>query len=155
MAANQFGTVVGIYISAKATELPIAVGRVQALAGLGLQGDRYSSGRGTWSHWPGDGRQVTLIEGEVATGLEAATGINAAQLRRNIVTRGLRLNHWVGVDFSIGQVVMRGVRLCEPCAHLETLTIPGLAQALQNSGGLRADIVRGGLICRGDTLRLV
>lgn len=154
--------VTSIFISPVAGSLPESVQAVRAIAGAGLEGDRYCSGEGTWSHWPGGGRQVTLIESEVVAALEQSLGdlspgsprLSAAQTRRNIITRGVRLNDWVGLEFTVGEVVMRGVRLCEPCAHLEKLTARGVASALTNCGGLRADIVHGGMIHPGDKLAL-
>ena len=154
MVISDSASVTAIYITPVATELPVAVDEVIALSGAGLQGDRYCVGRGSWSHWPDNGRQVTLIEAEVVAKLEQSLGVTGAQIRRNIVTRGVKLNDLVGFDFRIGEVAMRGVRLCEPCAHLEKLTVRGLALALDNCGGLRADILSDGIIRRGDKLQL-
>jgi hypothetical protein len=50
-------------------------------------------------------------------------------------------------------VVLRGLRLCEPCGHLEKLTIQGVKDGLKHRGGLRAQIVRGGMLHRGDVIR--
>ena len=144
-----------IYITPVAEGLPQPVNTVRAIAGEGLEGDRYCSGQGTWSHWPGGGRQVTLIEEEVLAVLEESLGITGAQARRNIVTQGVRLNDLVGLDFRVGEVVMKGVRLCEPCAHLETLSVRGAASLLDRCGGLRADILQGGIISVGDNLSLL
>jgi len=66
--------------------------------------------------------------------------------RRNVVTRGVPLNHLVGREFQIGAVRLRGTRLCEPCAYLEGLTLPGVLAGLIHRGGLRAEIVTGGTI---------
>lgn len=157
MTTLKTACVATIYTCPVAAGLPVMVSKVRAVAGAGLVGDRYYEGQGTWSHWPGGGRQVTLIEEEVIASLEhvLATVVTGAQTRRNIVTRNVRLNDWVGFDFAIGEVVMRGVRLCEPCAHLEQHSHRGIAAALQRRGGLRADILRGGVIHQGDRLRLV
>ncbi len=155
MPITDLACVTMIYVTPTAASLPESVNVVRAITGKGLEGDRYCSGQGSWSHWPGNGRQITLIESEVIGELEQLLGISGAQIRRNIVTRGARLNDLVGIDFTIGEVLLKGVRLCEPCAHLEQLTVRGLAAALNNKGGLRADIIRGGIIRQGDALRLV
>ena len=147
--------VTAIYITPVAEGLPEPVNTARAIAGEGLEGDRYCSGQGTWSHWPGEGRQVTLIEAEVLAVLEESLGVTGAQARRNIVTHGVRLNDLVGLDFRVGDVVMTGVRLCEPCTHLEKLSAPGAASILDGCGGLRADILQGGVISVGDNLFLV
>ena len=125
---------------------------VTAIAGRGLEGDRYCEGTGSYSARPGTGRQVTLVESEAVRGAasEAAIDIEAGDTRRNIVTEDVPLNHLVGRRFRIGGAVLEGKRLCEPCVHLEELTVPGARQALVHRGGLRADIVSGGLIRVGD-----
>jgi MOSC domain-containing protein YiiM len=62
------------------------------------------------------------------------------------------LNHLVGREFQIGEVRLRGMRLCEPCDYLEGLTTKGVLAGLIHRGGLRADIVSGGIIRVGDTI---
>ena len=48
---------------------------------------------------------------------------------------------------------LRGTRLCEPCDHLEAVTgISGLRRAFAHRGGLRCDVVRGGVIRQGDAV---
>jgi len=128
--------------------------RVQAIAGRGLEGDRYFSKRGTYSKVPGAGRDVTLIEVEAIEALarDYAVDLPAAFARRNIVTRSMALNHLVGREMKIGDAIVRGTRLCDPCTHLEKLTRPGVLRALVHRGGLRADILTGGMIRVGDTI---
>ena len=72
--------------------------------------------------------------------------------RRNVVTRGVALNHLVGREFRVGGVRLRGVRLCEPCSHLEGLTRPGVLDGLVHRGGLRAQILTEGEIRVGDPI---
>jgi MOSC domain-containing protein YiiM len=72
------------------------------------------------------------------------------QARRNIVTRDVPLNHLVGKEFQIGDVRVRGIRLCEPCDHLQRLTGIPVIKSLRHRGGLRAQIVTAGLIRVGD-----
>src|SRR2546425_8045782 len=131
--------------------------RVIAVAGRGLEGDRYFSAGGTWSATPGTGRHVTLIEEEAVEALarEHSITIQAGAARRNIITLGMPLNHLVGQDFVVGSVVLRGMRLCEPCAHLASLTKRGIVKRLVHRGGLRAEVVSGGEIRVGDVIRAV
>jgi MOSC domain-containing protein YiiM len=129
-----------------------SVREVRALAGQGLEGDRYALKLGTYSNQPGSGRDVTLIEMEA---LEALKGdyqitLEPGSTRRNIVTRGVALNHLVGVEFTVGDAILRGTRLCDPCAHMEKLTVKGAMRGLIHRGGLRAEIIRGGVIRIGD-----
>jgi MOSC domain-containing protein YiiM len=126
----------------------------RAIAGRGLEGDRYFDGAGYWSKHPGVGREITLIEVEAIEALEREKKIAIAPsaARRNLVTRGVPLNHLVGREFQIGEVRLRGIRLCEPCDYLEGLTTKGVLTGLMHRGGLRADVVSGGTIRAGDPI---
>ena len=148
------GTVLSIHIATAASAPILSVAEVQAIAGKGLEGDRYYLQTGTYSKTPGSGREVTLIEIEAMEALrrEYQIDVEAAQARRNIVTQGVALNHLIDREFAVGEVLLRGTRLCEPCSHLEKLTVKGIMRGLIHRGGLRADIVRGGIIRLGDTI---
>jgi MOSC domain-containing protein YiiM len=148
------GAVASIHLAAAAEATASAVQEVRAVAGRGLEGDRYFGGSGTFSDRPGDGRDVTLIELEALEALRAETGIELGpgDSRRNLATCGVPLNHLVGHQFRVGEVVLRGARLCEPCSHLARLTEAGVLPGLVHRGGLRADIVVGGLIRAGDPI---
>jgi len=153
--AKWVGQIAFIQIAAMATEKLVLVREVQAVAGEGLEGDRYFKKIGTYSNLPGGGRQVTLIELESVEALkrDLKIGLEPAQTRRNIVTRGVPLNHLVGRQFRLGRkVVLQGVRLCEPCNHLESLTLKGVRDGLLHRAGLRADIMTGGIIRVGDSV---
>jgi MOSC domain-containing protein YiiM len=146
------GRVEGLLIASCASGEMVSLSEVQAVADRGLKGDRYFYGRGHYSHWPGQGRDVTLIEAEVLASLPASCAISAAQARRNIVTRDFRLNDRVGQFFRLGEVILYGVRLCEPCLYLDTLTRSGVMAALAGRSGLRADIMTSGVIHVGDVI---
>jgi hypothetical protein len=131
------------------------VDRVRALAGRGLEGDRYAVGAGTFSprgaHRPG--YELTLIAAEVVEELRAGDAeLTFASTRRNVLTRGIDVNALVGRDFFIGDVHCRGLRLAEPCAHLERGQGPGLLRPLIHRGGLRADILNDGDITIGSPI---
>lgn len=148
--AAPAGSVAAILVATDA-EAPLSrVDEVEALAGRGLAGDRYAAGRGTFSG-PGRGYELTLVEAEVLDEIELAW----EEARRNIVTRGAALNGLVGRRFRIGSVECIGRRLAEPCAHLEKLARPGLLRPLVHRGGLRADIVAGGVLRLGDEIEAV
>jgi MOSC domain-containing protein YiiM len=148
------GSVLSIHIALAGSAPVVSVSEIQAIAGKGLEGDRYYLKTGTYSKTPGSGREVTLIEIEAIEGLrrEYEIAIDPAQARRNIVTRGVGLNHLIDKEFAVGEVVLRGTRLCDPCAHLEKLTVKGVRRGLIHRGGLRADVVRGGIIRVGDVI---
>ena len=130
------------------------IGSARAVAGRGLEGDRYYEKLGTYSSRPGSGRAVTLIESEALEALKRDYGINieAAQARRNIVTQAVALNHLVGREFTVGAIRLRGMRLCEPCAHLEKLAASGILRSLIHRGGLRAEVLSSGMIQLGDRI---
>lgn len=155
MFTSPQSRVVAIYIAPSAAVLPTAREQVRALAGQGLENDRYCVGGGTWSHWPGTGRQVTLIDGKVVDSLARDMPVTAAQLRRNLVVDGVDLDGLIGQRFKVGSAEMVGVRPCEPCAHIEQLSARGLCAALKGRGGLRADITSGGLIRVGDRVQYI
>jgi MOSC domain-containing protein YiiM len=141
------GVVAGLLVAPAAEEQLVQVESVVAVAGCGLEGDRYGAGRGTFSG-PGRGYELTLVEAEVLDELE----LSWARARRNVVTRGAALNPLVGRRFRLGDVECVGRRLAEPCAHLEKLAGPGLLRPLVHRAGLRADILVGGTIRVGDEL---
>ena len=158
------GKLEAIFIGPKVGEPMQALETASAVAGAGLEGDRYSRGDGTFSkptpnaankNYPAD-RQITLIEAEA---LEAAArdyelAVKPDETRRNLLVRGVPLNHLVGQEFLVGDVRLRGLRLCEPCGHLEKLTaLDGIKKALLHRGGLRAEILAGGNLRLGDTIR--
>ena len=150
------GTVVALYLAPAGEARMKSVKEARAVSGKGLEGDRYFNRTGTFSNQPGTGRDVTLIELEALEALQRdyAIELNPSQSRRNIVTRGMPLNHLVGIEFAVGGVTLRGTRLCEPCSHLEKLTRKGTMRGLIHRGGLRADIVADGVIRVGDTIHL-
>lgn len=132
------------------TEVPEA----RAEAGRGLEGDRYWLGEGKFSRKPGH-RDLTLIEAEAIEALARESGMELmpGETRRNIVTRGVPLNHLVGKEFTVGDVRLLGVKLCEPCNYLEELTQrDGIRSALVHRGGLRVDLLSGGTIRKGDPI---
>jgi MOSC domain-containing protein YiiM len=127
-------------------ELPAPVERVRALAGRGLVGNRYF-----YDEAP-SGRALTLIAVEAIEAFRDETGIplTAAESRRNVLTRGIDLNALVGKRFRVGDVECVGVELCEPCAHLESVTHPGVVKGMVHRAGLNADILTDGEIAVGD-----
>lgn len=147
------GRLVAIFVTPEKTGELQETEQVTAIVGKGLEGDRYCAGHGTFSK--GDpANEVTLIETEAIDALERDYDIklSPAETRRNLVTEGIALNHFVGKDFRIGAVALRGIRLCEPCGHLEKLTVEGVERGLRHRGGLRAQVVTGGTIQVGDAV---
>lgn len=131
-----------------------ALAALQLLAGQGVSGDRHC-GR---SDWPG--QQVTLVEAEEIEAFCTATGqaLDWALTRRNVVTRGVRLNALVGQRFRLGECELLGVELCEPCRSLgrrlenAAMSAPEVVRYWLGRGGLRADVLVGGRVRLGDAL---
>lgn len=148
------GEIFRIFLSAQAREAMHEVQETLAVAGVGLEGDRYYKGEGTFSNPPHPNRQVTLIEMEALEELQRDHGIrlDAAESRRNLLTQGIALNPLVGKIFRAGSATLRGLKLCEPCSHLEGLTGKTLLRPLTHRGGLRAEILTTGAIRRGDSI---
>lgn len=146
------GTVEGLAVAPTA-EAPMQLLHVaQARAGRGFEGDRYAAGSGTFSPRAGKrpGYDLTLIAAEVLDEMAAhGPALDFAGTRRNVLTRGIDVNALVGRRFRIGQVLCEGRRLCEPCAHLDRLSGPGVLRPLIHRGGLRADILTDGEIRLG------
>jgi MOSC domain-containing protein YiiM len=149
----QNGTVESIYIASGAQKPMESVAQAAAIPGEGLEGDRYALKLGTF-YKPEPDRELTLIEAEAIEAIKRDYQVDmpAADARRNIVTRNLPLNHLVGREFSIGGVRIRGLRLCEPCDHLQKLTGKPVIKSLLHRGGLRAQILTPGTIRVGDTI---
>ncbi|MBN1146233.1 MAG: MOSC domain-containing protein [Anaerolineales bacterium] len=146
--------IVSIFIARTGSGPVESVAQVRAVPGKGLEGDRYFSEQGHFSHKPGPDRQATLIEIEALEALQREKGIalTPGEVRRNLVTRGVALNHLVGVQFKVGEAILKGIRLCEPCEHLEQMTQEGVRSGLIHRGGLRAEIVSAGAIRVGDVI---
>ena len=149
----MIGQLVGIYVGQEARTPLASVNEVRAEPGRGLEGDRYWNRQGTF--WkPLADREVTLIEGEVLDEVAAQIGVrlDGRDVRRNLVTRGVRLNDLVSRRFRVGEITLLGIRPCEPCGHLEELTGHRLRALLAGRGGLRAGIVTGGVLRVGDAI---
>jgi hypothetical protein len=146
-AAEAGVGVVEALVVAPAAEAAVAlVEEAVAIAGRGLQGDRYPDGAGTFASGR-PGSALTLVDAAVLDSLG-----RDVDHRRNVVVRGTDLNALVGREFMLGEVRCRGRRLCEPCAHLDRLNGGGVLRPLVHRGGLRADILCDGTVRVGDRL---
>ena len=132
--------------------------KVELIAGKGILGDRYFSSVGTFSAKLEDRKaadwEVTLIETEEVERFNAAHGsdFSYGDFRRNIATHGIRLNPLVGQQFYVGEALLEGIRLCEPCATLASIVTKSVLPDLVGRGGLRARILNSGEISVGDTI---
>lgn len=153
------GTVLEIFTTPAAGQPMVSRAEATALAGEGLDGDRYAAGIGFYSQTPitEGGRELTLIDQGAIAGVTEQTGLafSSVECRRNLITSGIDLDALIGESFRVGETLCEGVRGCPPCVHLEELTDKKVMKALARTGGLRARIVRGGTIRVGDAIEVV
>jgi MOSC domain-containing protein YiiM len=148
------GRVEAIHIVGTRRAAMQSVGRATARAGLGLEGDRYTLLAAAGSADAKPDRHLTLIESEEIERLAADHDIHLApgESRRNVTTRGIRLNDLVGQRFSIGPVACEGMQLCEPCQYLVDLLGKPVLGPLVHRAGLTARILTDGEIAVGDEI---
>jgi len=144
------GELVGIFIAPRHGQTMMSVDQVEALAGVGLAGDRHALER---RGKRGEGH-VTLIEAETlwAAARDYQVNLELAETRRNLLTRGVPLNYLVNIAFRVGPAVLMGFELCEPCGHLAKLTGKPVLKVLRHRGGLRCRILTGGTLRVGDSI---
>lgn len=150
------GTVEAIYIAPSRGAETIYMEHVHVVPGMGIEGDRYFDQPGPGGIHSKPGRELTLVESEAIEAICSKDGIPLSpdKTRRNIVTRGVSLNDLVGVEFMIGEVRVRGIRLCEPCDYLAGRTDPRILVSMVHRGGLRANILTEGIIQIHDRISL-
>ena len=150
------GSVVAIYIAASHSVAMEPLPRAELETGRGIRGDRYYTRTGTFSKKSTTraDQEITLIESEEidAFGRSIGLALDYGAARRNVVTRGIRLNDLVGRRFSAGDALLQGIRLCEPCAHLASLVSEKVLPRLVHRAGLRAKILRDGVVRPGDSI---
>ncbi|GEM_PF-1353987 len=144
------GTVTAICIAPEAGEELKTIDEVYAEAGMGLVGDRYHGGAGSWNKGKPGHRQVTLINGIFFE----RTEFKYADARRNFITHDIELMDLIGQMFTVGAVTFQGVRYCDPCQRPSKLA--GITDSFRkvffDRGGLIADVVSSGIIKTGDAV---
>jgi MOSC domain-containing protein YiiM len=142
---------------------PVAAAPMQRLssarlvAGVGLEGDRYALGGGTWAQYPDLEKQLTLIDAAdvAAVAQETGSALTAGDTRRNLVTARIELPDLVGSWFAVGDALLFGMKRCPPCTHLERLTGVRLVKAMAHRGGINAAVFIGAEVGEGDAVRPV
>lgn len=161
MTTEPDGRVTAIHIAPEAGDPMQPQDSTRAVAGKGLEGDRYFDQAGSWSgdkgrDLPPEDRALTLFESEVLEIIERDEDItlSPSDHRRNITTSGIAADHLVNTQFTLGDAVCEGVAICEPCAYLESLTEDGVLNALIHRGGLNARIIETGTITVNDPIKI-
>jgi MOSC domain-containing protein YiiM len=145
-----------IYTSPQSGGTQVEQDLVRVVAGSGIEGDRY------FGRHDEPGQNLTLIEIEQVEAFlqEQKRPMDLSVTHRNLLTRGVRLNELVGVEFRVGEVRLRGVELCEPCLGLgaalasTALSAADVVKRFVHRGGLRADVLSSGVIERGAAVTL-
>ena len=146
---------IGVATEAKAPLVALDSAEITA---QGIAGDRYSLGKGAGQRGKVKEEQhVTLIAEEAIAAACAESGLPITHLltRRNLLVRGVPLADLISKYFRVGEVVLFGFEDCAPCGYLEKMTFLFMKQALKNRGGIRAVVVKGGMIRVGDEIRAV
>ena len=149
------GSVEGIYVARKGSASMERVEEVRTIEGCGIEGDRYCEGTGFWTTY-GDVCEVTLISSEDLDYIQSELGIRVkdGEHRRNIVTRGIRLEDLRRKRFRIGEALLEYDRSRPPCRHVQDLSEPGMTRALKGRGGICARVVEGGKIRARDDIEV-
>ncbi len=150
------GIVEKIYLASQA-QVPIeSVDSAELIPSKGIVGDRYYFRTGTFSD-KSDMRpdsELTLIESEEILAFNQTTKLNYSSdaFRRSIVTKDIRLEELIGKSFFIGEVELKGIRFCEPCAHLAGILGNEIMTHMIHKTGIRAQILKQGTIKVSDAI---
>ena len=153
-ATGWTGRLLHIHVTPAKSQPMQPLDTARLIPGQGIEGDRYALGTGTYSIKPGEDRQVTLIEAEMLARVAADDGheISMNEHRRNLTVEGVPLQHLVGMRFRVGETLLEGVRINQPCKYLNLMLKRDVYMPLWNRSGLNAKIIEGGTIRPGDTL---
>jgi MOSC domain-containing protein YiiM len=149
------GTLTDIYVAAAAGAAMRRVAEVRAIAGAGLEGDRYASGSGHWRHT--DACEVTLVDAADLERAQRKSGIGfaAGEHRRNLVVSGIPLDAYRNRRVRIGEVLLEFHRLRPPCGHLDRLLARGAGKALGKGAGIGLRVIEGGVLRVGDRVQVL
>jgi MOSC domain-containing protein YiiM len=150
------GRIAAIFIAPQGGAPTRAVERARAVPGRGLKGDRnFAAPPGATHKNPDDELTLFSLEALADANREYGLALAPGDTRRNVATEGVPINDLVGREFTLGDVRVRGLELCEPCLHLAELTgEKRVLRALVHRGGLRAQILTEGTLTVGDPIDL-
>ena len=102
--------------------------------------------------------QLSLIESENIDDYNIKHSLNIPYIdfRRNIITKGIKLNNLIGKKLQIGEVKVEVIDLCRPCKHLsEILNQDNIIKEFLRKGGLRCQILSSSRIFVGDQIKII
>lgn len=144
--------VIKIGITEKNNQKIQEVKTVKVIANQGIVGDRH------FKEFNDPFNQLSLIESENIDNYNIKYGLNIPYIdfRRNIITKGIKLNNLVGKKLKIGSVEVEGMDLCRPCRHLnESLNQDNVLKEFLRKGGLRCQILTSSSINTGDKIEVL
>jgi len=150
------GTIERIYLAPGKRQAVEQVEAASLEAGRGIVGDRYhqlaeqhlAKGMEVMQN------HVSLVEQEALDKFMQDHGLHYdyGDFRRSVITTGINLNALVGKQFRLGNAVLYGVELCEPCSYLAGIIHKSVLPEMAVSAGLRATVIESGNIKAGDSL---
>ena len=129
----------------------VAVNEIDLIAGKGVIGDRH------FRDFNDPYNQLSIIESESIDEYNEKYNLNIPHLdfRRNIVTKGIKLNDLINKKIIIGDVQLDVIDLCRPCRHLsEKLQKDDIIKEFLRKGGIRCQILNDGRISVGDEMKI-
>ena len=126
------------------------VNSIELVANKGIVGDRY------FNDFSDPLSQLTLIESENIDyyNTKYNSKIDYLDFRRNIITKGIKLNDLVNQKILIGKVEIEVIDLCRPCRFLQDkLEKDNIIKEFLRRGGLRCRILRSGSVKVGDFIK--
>ena len=130
----------------------IEVNELNLVAGKGIVGDRY------FKDYNDPFNQLSIIESENIDEYNLKNKLNIPYLnfRRNIITKGIKLNNLLEKKIKIGSIELEVIDLCRPCRHLsEKLNKNDIIKEFLRKGGIRCQIINNGKIYLGDQIKII
>mgnify|MGYP001241399416 FL=1 len=146
------GEVLKLGITKNNNQLIKEVKSIEVLANKGIVGDRH------FHEYNDPYNQLSLIESENIDDYNIKSGLNIPYIdfRRNVITKGVKLNDLVGKKIKVGHVKLEAIDLCRPCRHLtEMLNQNNIIKEFLRKGGLRCQILNSSKINIGDKIEII
>jgi MOSC domain-containing protein YiiM len=157
MSSHNTGRVASLHLHPeKAGASMQAVESFEVVAEKGIAGNGRYFGRVSRSTGQPSKRQLSLMEREQIAEHAATLGLPvlpAGAVRANIETTGIDLIAFIGREVQIGGAVLYFYEARTPCEKMDRIC-QGLRSLMENRRqGVLAQIIRGGTICVGDSIR--
>ena len=130
----------------------VEVNTINLIAGKGVIGDRH------FKDYNDPYNHLSIIESENIDEYNKKYNLDIPYLdfRRNIVTKGIRLNDLINKKILIGNVKLEVIDLCRPCRHLsEKLHKDNIIKEFLRKGGIRCEILNDGKISTADQINII